>query len=158
MKNISLFRHAAQLTRRAQGHRVPAGGVPTVFTFEATNLSVQLTSSGETSPFHDLPDGAVAYVEIGVDVESPFTCSEVKQAVGEFVRHGRRPKFGPPIVDYTTTPDPAVDEQGAILTWIRDVLAGEPVSDFAESFPLVRAVRELKLERDALRLDRGADS
>jgi hypothetical protein len=94
VKSIGLFRHAARLTRREHGY-------PTIFTFEATNLAVQLSSFGETSPFHDLPDGATVYVEVGVDTE--FAQPEVKRAAEEFVRHGRRPKFGPPIVNADDT-------------------------------------------------------
>jgi len=49
----------------------------------------------------------------------------------------------------------AAVEQGAILDWIDAVLDGKQASDFAESFPLVRAVQDLYMERDVLRrLDR----
>jgi hypothetical protein len=44
------------------------------------------------------------------------------------------------------------DELDAILCWIECVLNGEPVSDFALSFPLVRRVQDLVKERDELRL------
>lgn len=86
MKKIGLFVHGAKLARRH--------GTPTTFEFEATNLSVQLHGRGDTSPFHDLPDGALVYVEIGVD---EFSQPAVKEAAEAFVRHGRRPKFGPPL-------------------------------------------------------------
>jgi len=108
VRHIALFRHPARLVRRAPGdlHRLPSA---TIFEFETTHLAVQLSSFGETSPFHDLPDSATVYVEIGVDAE--FTQPEVKKVAEEFVRHGRRPKFGPPIIDADDTslpgdPDP----------------------------------------------------
>jgi len=112
VNNIGLFRHAAKLAQRSLGQPAPALGVPTIFTFEATDLAVQLSSFGETSPFHDLPDGATVYVEIGVNAE--FTQPEVQKAAEEFVRHGRRPKFGPPIIGADDTslpgdPDPACE-------------------------------------------------
>jgi len=100
MKNVGLFRHGAKLVRRSQGPRVEACGVPTIFEFEATNLEVKLHSFGETSPFHDLPDGAGVYVEVGVDMDWVRDKQpDVAKAVEDFVRHGRRPKFGPPLVD-----------------------------------------------------------
>lgn len=52
-------------------------------------------------------------------------------------------------------PQPDAYEPSAILGWISDALAGKPVGDFAASFPLVRAVQDLYMERDVLRrLDR----
>jgi hypothetical protein len=59
-----LFRHAAKLAQRAQDRG------DTIFVFEATHLEVKLRTSS-TSPFHNLSDGAVVYVEIGVDPSVP---------------------------------------------------------------------------------------
>lgn len=39
-------------------------------------------------------------------------------------------------------------EGGSVLEWIGDVVAGRPVPDFAESFPEVRGVMDLRAERD----------
>jgi hypothetical protein len=95
-QHAGLFRHGAVLARRSQGQRVPACGVPTIFEFEATALEVKLHSFGDTSPFHDLPDGAHVYVEIGVDMDWVRDKQpDVAKAVEDFERHGRRPKFGP---------------------------------------------------------------
>lgn len=40
----------------------------------------------------------------------------------------------------------AAVEQGAILHWIAEALDGKPVCDFAESFPLVRRVVDLRAQ------------
>lgn len=90
-QHIGLYRHAARLERRAQGAYVIACGHPTVFDFRSTDVAVTLNSFGDTSPFHDLPDGVGVYIEIGVETdEAP---PEIKAIVDDFIKHGRRKKF-----------------------------------------------------------------
>ena len=90
-REANLFVHAARLVSRRHL------GLLTVFRFEATDLTVELTR-GDTSPFHDLPNGATVNVLINVDMERAKTREPVVfRAVREFERHGRRPKFGPPL-------------------------------------------------------------
>lgn len=96
MRLVGLFRHGAGLSR-------PHGAAPGVMFFNATGMSLQLVAS-DTSPFHDLPDGAQCYVEIGVDLDC--VADDVKRPVEEFVRHGRRPKFGPPLHTIDGSPEP----------------------------------------------------
>lgn len=88
---IPLFVHGAKLARRSEGYYQEAAGKPTVFKFEASNVVAELVSFGDTSPFHDLPDGATVYVEIGVDLATAQR--EVARAAEEFVKHRKRPKF-----------------------------------------------------------------
>jgi len=96
--HVALFRHAAKLTGRSIGWiNSDRSSNPLLFVFDATDLKVQLGVHHDTSPFHDLPDGTVCYVEIGVDMHW-LAQYDVKahKIVEEFVRHGfRRPKFGP---------------------------------------------------------------
>lgn len=87
---IALYGRAAKLSR------TPDIMGYTRFAFEATHIAVALFAP-ESSPFHDFPDETTFDVTIGID---PYNApAEVLRIAREFVRHGRRPCFGPPLPD-----------------------------------------------------------
>jgi hypothetical protein len=120
--------------------------------FEATNLIAEL-SVRDTSPFLDLPDGAQCYIEIGVDLDC--ATADVKHAVEEFVRHGRRPKFGPPLHTLDGSPAPRIPGP-AYIDPIADVVlevveVGDPCKLSGQTHDGDKVEAELSLPIDAAR-------
>lgn len=142
MRNVGLYRHAARMKR----------GVAWTVKFEGGSADVTLDVTGGTSAFLDLPDGAVCYVEIGVDVDS--TQPEVRRAVEEHIRHGRRPKFGPPLHTLDGSPEPQLPggEMAPLFEVVLEVVeVGDPCKLAGQTFAGDKVEADISVPIDAAR-------